>query len=72
MIFIYFCLCGVFMVVHRPLSVVASLDAEHRFQAHGSVVVVIVSKLWLSCCNGCEIFLDQGSNPSLLHWQVNW
>ena len=25
----------------------------------------------LSCFEACGIFLDQGSNPSLLHWQVD-
>ena len=31
----------------------------------GSVVVVH----WLSCSTSCEIFLDQGLNLCLLHWQ---
>ena len=26
--------------------------------------------MWLSCCVACGIFLDQGSNQCLLHWQV--
>ena len=25
----------------------------------------------LSCCAACEIFLDQGWNPCLLHWQAD-
>ena len=25
---------------------------------------------WVSCSLACGIFLDQGSNPSLLYWQV--
>ena len=25
----------------------------------------------LSCCTACGISLDQGSNPCLLHWQVD-
>ena len=25
----------------------------------------------LSCSKACEIFLDQGSNPCLLHWQAD-
>ena len=25
----------------------------------------------LNCCTACGTFLDQGSNPGLLHWQVN-
>ena len=25
----------------------------------------------LSCSSECVIFLDQGSNPCLLHWQVD-
>ena len=26
---------------------------------------------WLSCSEVCKIFLDQGSNPCLLHWQAD-
>ena len=26
----------------------------------------------LSCCAACGIFLDQGSNPSPLHWQADF
>ena len=37
------------------LIAVASLVAEHR----------------LSCPVACGIFLDQGSNPCLPHWQVD-
>ena len=33
----------------------------------GSVVVVH----WLSCPMACGIFLDQGSNLCLLHWQAD-
>ena len=43
--------------------------------------VVMVPKLWntgpivvaygLSCSAACGIFLDKGSNPLLLHWQVD-
>ena len=33
----------------------------------GSIVVVH----GISCSAACEIFLDQGSNPCLLHWQVD-
>ena len=33
----------------------------------GSIVVV----RWLSCSTACGIFPDQGSNPCLLHWQVD-
>ena len=33
----------------------------------GSVVVVHR----LSCSEACEIFPDQGSNPCLLHWQMD-
>ena len=38
---------------------------EHRLQSAGSVVVVH----GLSCSKVCEIFLDQGLNPRLMHWQ---
>ena len=36
-------------------------------QCTGSVVVVH----GLSCSLACEIFLDQGSNPCVLHWQAD-
>ena len=55
-----------FVAVHRSLSVVASLVAEHRLQSMGSVVVTH----GLSCSLACGIFLDQGSNARPLHWQA--
>ena len=36
-------------------------------QSSGSVAVAH----WLSCPMACGIFLDQGLNPCLLHWQVD-
>ena len=45
----------------------ASLDTEHRLYSAGSAVVAC----GLSCPMACGIFLDQGSNPCPLHWQVN-
>ena len=55
-----------------PLTVVASLAAEHglqglraqSFSLPGSVVVV----LGLSCSEACGIILDQGRNLCPLHW----
>ena len=69
------------VTVQRLLSAVASLAAEPRFQGaqfqfsscgswsleHSSIVGVH----GLSCSEACGIFLDQGSNPCLLHWQVD-
>ena len=63
--------CGkwgpLFIAVHGPLTIVASLVAEHRLQtrrlsnlAHGP-----------SCSAACGIFPDQGSNPCPLHWQAD-
>ena len=40
--------------------------ATHRLSSSGSRVV----ELRLSCSLTVEIFLDQGSNPCPLHWQV--
>ena len=61
----------------RLLVAVASLVAEHglwvtwasvvvvsRLQSTGSIVVAH----GLSCPMACGLFLDQGSNPCLLHW----
>ena len=63
--------CGkqrpLFIAVCRPLTIAASLVAEHRLQtlrlsnvAHGP-----------SCSEACGIFPDQGLNPCPLHWQVD-
>ena len=77
---------GYSLVVCRLLPAVSSLVAKHRLQAHrlqqlwhmGSVVVTpglqstgsIVVVGGLCCSVACGIFLDQGSNPCLLHWQA--
>ena len=47
-----------FVVVHRLLTAVASLVAEHGLYSTGSVVVAH----GLSCSTACGIFPDQGSN----------
>ena len=70
---------GYSLVVIRGLIMEASLVAEHRLQgtlasvavacrlwSTGSIAVVH----WLSY-SACGIFPDQGSNPCLLHWQVD-
>ena len=51
----------------RLLIAVASLVAEHRLYSTDSVV----KAHRLSCSVACGIFLDQRSNPCLLHWQVD-
>ena len=60
-------------------TAVASLVTEHRLQGTRASVVVargfqstgsIVVTQGLSCFAACGIFLDQGSNPCLLHWQA--
>ena len=45
----------------------ASVVVARRLQSTVSVVVAH----WLSCSTACGIFLDQGSNPCPLHWQVD-
>ena len=63
--------CGkrgpLFIAVRGPLTIAASLVAEHRLQtrrlsnvAHGP-----------SRFAACGIFPDQGSNPCPLHWQAD-
>ena len=56
-----------FIAVRGPLTIVASLVAEHRLQTRR-----------LSSCGSraqlpaaCGIFPDQGSNPCPLHWQAD-
>ena len=66
--------CSV-VAVCMLLKAVASLVTEYRlytlrlqqFQHVGSVVVV----QGLHCFKSSGIFPDQGSNPFLLHWQVD-
>ena len=59
-------------MLHRLLTAVSSLAAEHGLPAHrlGSY------DLWalehrLSYSEACGIFLDQGLNLCLLHWQAD-
>ena len=63
--------CGkwgpLFIAVRGPLTIAASLVAEHRLQTRR-----------LSNCGSraqfsaaCGIFPDQGSNPCPLHWQAD-
>ena len=63
--------CGkwgpLFIAVRGPLTIAASLVAEHRLQTrrlsncgHGP-----------RCSVACGIFPDQGSNPCPLHWQAD-
>ena len=52
----------------QGLLAVASLVAEHRLQGAWASVVVAHG---LSCLKACGIFLDQGSNPCPVHWQVD-
>ena len=61
--------CGkrgpLFVAVRGPLTVVASLVVEHRFQPHR--LSSCGSRAWPSCSAACGIFPDQGSNPCPLH-----
>jgi len=55
------------VVMRGLLIAVASLVAGHRLQSSGSQA----GAHGLSCSRACGIFLDQGSNPCLLYWQVD-
>ena len=75
--FIYFWLHWVFVAARglslscgelRLLTAVASLDAEHGLLGTWASVVVAHG---LSCSAACGIFLDEGSNPCPLHWQMD-
>ena len=55
------------VVVHRLLTAVACLVAEHRLLGVGASAAVAHQ---LSCSMSCGIFLDRGSNLCPLHWQV--
>ena len=83
-LFIYFCLCQVFVSV-RGLSLVAAsgdhsssrcvglslswpLLLQSTGSRHAGSVVVAHG---LSCSRACGTFPDQGSNPCPLHWQAD-
>ena len=51
----------------RLLGLQASAVVFPRLQSTGSTVVL----RRLSCSMACGIFLDQGLNPCLLHWQMH-
>ena len=57
-----FSCCGAWVLGHTG-SAVTFLGLEST----GSIVVAHK----LSCSEACGIFLDQGLNPCLLHWQVD-
>ena len=68
------------VVVCKLLIAVASLVQSTGFRYSGSVVVVpglqstgsvVVYQGLISCPVACGIFLDQGLNPCLLHWQAD-
>ena len=63
--------CGkrgpLFLAVRGPLTIAASLVAEHRLQNAGSVVVAHGPR----CSAACGIFPEQGSNPCPRHWQAD-
>ena len=63
--------CGkrgpLFIAVRGPLTIAASLSAEHRSRRAGSVIVAHGP----ICSMACRIFPDQGSNPCPLHWQAD-
>ena len=58
-------LCGAraSAVVARGLSSCSSRALEHRLSS---------CEPWLRCSVACGIFLDQESNPRLLHWQAGF
>ena len=75
-----------FVAVHRLLIAVASHCGARALGAQASRVVArglsssgsraksagsVVVAHGLRCSTACGIFLDQGSNPCLLHWQVD-
>ena len=63
------------VVGRRLLTAVASLTVEHGpWGMQASVAAALGSVALgpgLSCSVACGIFPDQGSNLSLLHWQVD-
>ena len=71
---------GPLVVVHRLHMAVASLAANHRLQSiRGSVVAApgpqhtgsVAVAHGLNCFAACRIFLDEGLNMCVLHWQAD-
>ena len=58
---------GSLVVEHRLQGFRAAVVAVPRLQSTGSIAL----EHGLSCSAACGIFLDQGSNPCLLHWQAD-
>ena len=63
-----------FIAVRRPLTIAASLVAEHRLQTRSTgsrrtASAIVAHKPSRSAA--CGIFPDQGSNPCPLHWQAD-
>jgi len=63
-----FWLCYSLGAVRLPLFALASLTEEHRLWGTWASGVVVPT---LSCSTAGGIFLDQGSNLCLLHWQAD-
>ena len=63
--------CGkrgpLFIAVHGPLTIAASLVGSTGSRRAGSVIMAH----GLSCSVACGILPDQGSNPCPLHWQAD-
>ena len=69
-------LCSLFSSCGKQGLLSSDTQASHCFsccvaQALGCVGSVVVA-CRPSCSAACGIFLDQGSNPCLLHWQVDF
>ena len=67
--------CGkwgpLFIAVHGPLTIAASLVVEHRLQMRRLSSCSVVVAHGPSRSAACGIFPDQGSNPCPLHWQAD-
>ena len=65
------------VAMQRLLIAMASLLAEHGFRHLGFsscgswALEHRLNRPRLSCSMACGIFLDQGWNPRLLHWQAD-
>ena len=61
--------CAGSLLLHRLLIMVTSLVEEHGLW--GTWALAAMSS-GLSCSSAHGIFPDQGSNPCLLHWQMDY
>ena len=71
---VFVAVCGLSLAVVSgdcSLVVVHGFSLQQLLLLHKTGFVVHGLGMWFSCPMACGIFLNQGSNPCPLHWQVD-